>query len=159
MAARTWRRALLSLRMPLRPPPRYLLRVEYDGAAYAGWQRQRNAHSVQAALEVRADRSGAARGWALRPTRHALPAGAQEALRLFAGAPVAVVGSSRTARVRCGDGQRGCALTLAACTCAQDAGVHALGQACHVDLARTSPRRPGEQARAAPRSAHSAHSR
>jgi hypothetical protein len=31
--------------------------------------------------------------------------------------------------------------------CAQDAGVHALGQACHVDLARASPRRPGEQAR------------
>jgi hypothetical protein len=39
---------------PLPPPlPRYLLRVEYDGAEYSGWQRQRAARSVQAALEAR----------------------------------------------------------------------------------------------------------
>lgn len=30
---------------------RYFFRVEYDGTGYSGWQRQRNASSVQAALE------------------------------------------------------------------------------------------------------------
>jgi hypothetical protein len=38
---------------PPSPLPRYLLRVEYDGAAYSGWQRQRAVRSVQAALEAR----------------------------------------------------------------------------------------------------------
>ncbi|MDO8678871.1 MAG: tRNA pseudouridine(38-40) synthase TruA [Acidobacteriota bacterium] len=33
-------------------PPRTLkLTIAYDGAAYAGWQRQANAHSIQAAIE------------------------------------------------------------------------------------------------------------
>lgn len=32
--------------------PRYKCTLEYDGTPYAGWQRQDNAHSVQAALEA-----------------------------------------------------------------------------------------------------------
>ena len=85
----------------MRPPssvPRYLLRVQYDGTNFHGFQRQQNARSVQGVLE--------------------------EALAKFAGAsetPVRTVGSSRT-----------------------DAGVHALDATAHVDLARTSKRRPGE---------------
>ncbi|MEO3386552.1 tRNA pseudouridine(38-40) synthase TruA [Mesorhizobium sp. CAU 1741] len=31
--------------------PRYRLDIEYDGRAYAGWQRQADLHSVQAAIE------------------------------------------------------------------------------------------------------------
>lgn len=31
--------------------PRYRLDIEYDGSAYAGWQRQAGQHSVQAAIE------------------------------------------------------------------------------------------------------------
>lgn len=31
--------------------PRYRLDIEYDGSAYAGWQRQAGNHSVQAAIE------------------------------------------------------------------------------------------------------------
>ncbi|MCB1466322.1 MAG: tRNA pseudouridine(38-40) synthase TruA [Rhizobiaceae bacterium] len=31
--------------------PRYRLDIEYDGSAYAGWQRQTGPHSVQAAIE------------------------------------------------------------------------------------------------------------
>ena len=31
--------------------PRYRLDIEYDGRAYAGWQRQSGQHSVQAAVE------------------------------------------------------------------------------------------------------------
>jgi tRNA pseudouridine38-40 synthase len=31
--------------------PRYRLDIEYDGGAYAGWQRQAGQHSVQAAIE------------------------------------------------------------------------------------------------------------
>ena len=31
--------------------PRYRLEIEYDGRAYAGWQRQADLHSVQAAIE------------------------------------------------------------------------------------------------------------
>jgi tRNA pseudouridine38-40 synthase len=31
--------------------PRYRLTIEYDGTPYAGWQRQDNGHSVQAAIE------------------------------------------------------------------------------------------------------------
>lgn len=31
--------------------PRYRLDIEYDGAAYAGWQRQAGQHTVQAAIE------------------------------------------------------------------------------------------------------------
>src|SRR5690606_21891863 len=31
--------------------PRFRLDVEYDGTAYAGWQRQAGQHSVQAAIE------------------------------------------------------------------------------------------------------------
>lgn len=32
--------------------PRFRLTLEYDGAAFVGWQRQKNGHSVQAALEA-----------------------------------------------------------------------------------------------------------
>jgi tRNA pseudouridine38-40 synthase len=66
--------------------PRILLRVAYDGTAYAGWQRQENGPSIQAALEQ-----------ALSP--------------LAGGATFTVTGAGRT-----------------------DAGVHADGQAAHVDL-------------------------
>ena len=65
--------------------PRFLLRIAYDGTAYAGWQRQENGPSVQAALE--------------------------RALSPLAGREVVVAGAGRT-----------------------DAGVHAAGQAAHVDL-------------------------
>lgn len=65
--------------------PRVLLRLAYDGTAYAGWQRQDNATSIQALVEA--------------------------ALEPLAGAPVTVTGAGRT-----------------------DAGVHADGQAAHVDF-------------------------
>ncbi len=65
--------------------PRVLLRVAYDGTAYAGWQRQANGPSIQAALEA--------------------------ALAPLAGGAVTITGAGRT-----------------------DAGVHADGQAAHVDL-------------------------
>jgi tRNA pseudouridine38-40 synthase len=66
---------------------RYKLIVEYDGSAFAGWQRQEGAPSVQQVLE--------------------------EAAEALDGAPVAVVAAGRT-----------------------DAGVHALGQVIHLDLAK-----------------------
>ena len=49
---------------------RFMLRVEYDGTAYCGWQRQQNGPSVQETLE--------------------------RALERLTGAPVSVTGSSRT---------------------------------------------------------------
>jgi tRNA pseudouridine38-40 synthase len=67
--------------------PRYKLTIEYCGAPFAGWQRQENGPSVQAALEAAAA--------ALEP------------------ATGAVIGAGRT-----------------------DAGVHALGQVAHLDLAK-----------------------
>ncbi|XDZ65310.1 tRNA pseudouridine(38-40) synthase TruA [Alphaproteobacteria bacterium LSUCC0684] len=67
--------------------PRYLVRVEYDGTGFVGWQRQDNGPSVQAALENAAG---------------AIIGGRQA---------VAVQGAGRT-----------------------DAGVHATGQAAHLDL-------------------------
>jgi len=70
--------------------PRYKLIVEYDGAPFAGWQRQDNAPSVQQTLEEAA--------LALDP--EAGP----------------VYGAGRT-----------------------DSGVHALGQAAHLDLAKDLP--------------------
>lgn len=50
--------------------PRYRLDIEYDGGAYAGWQRQAGQHSVQAAIE--------------------------EAILAFCGEAVAVRGAGRT---------------------------------------------------------------
>jgi tRNA pseudouridine38-40 synthase len=70
--------------------PRYRLDIEYDGSPYAGWQRQRGQHSVQAALE--------------------------QAVEAFCGEQVSLRGAGRT-----------------------DAGVHALGQVAHLDLAREWP--------------------
>ena len=75
--------------------PTYRLLLSYRGTAYAGWQRQENAFTVQQAVE--------------------------EALgRLLgeSGEPVRIVGASRT-----------------------DAGVHARGQAAHLELARPFPER------------------
>jgi len=66
---------------------RYRLVIEYDGAGFAGWQRQDNGPSVQATLE--------------------------EAVRRFCGETVTLHAAGRT-----------------------DAGVHALGQVAHLDLAR-----------------------
>ncbi|HEX9940863.1 MAG TPA: tRNA pseudouridine(38-40) synthase TruA [Thermoanaerobaculia bacterium] len=70
----------------------YRLLLSYRGAAYAGWQRQENALSVQQVVE--------------------------EALERLLGHPVRVVGASRT-----------------------DAGVHARGQAAHLELPRPFPER------------------
>ncbi|MGV8839990.1 MAG: tRNA pseudouridine(38-40) synthase TruA [Bauldia sp.] len=67
--------------------PRYRITIEYDGSAFAGWQRQAGQASVQGAIEA------------------AILALTQEA--------VGVRGAGRT-----------------------DAGVHALGQVAHFDLAR-----------------------
>ena len=68
--------------------PRYRITLEYDGAPFAGWQRQENGPSVQAALEAGIFR--------------------------LSGEQVTVTGAGRT-----------------------DAGVHALGQVAHFDLAKT----------------------
>jgi tRNA pseudouridine38-40 synthase len=65
--------------------PTYRLILSYNGAAYAGWQRQENALAVQQVVE--------------------------EALERLVGEPARVVGASRT-----------------------DAGVHARGQAAHLEL-------------------------
>ncbi|HMF06033.1 MAG TPA: tRNA pseudouridine(38-40) synthase TruA [Methylocella sp.] len=67
--------------------PRFKLTIEYDGAPFAGWQRQKNGLSVQEAIET--------------------------ALAALCGESVLVRGAGRT-----------------------DAGVHALGQVAHVDLAK-----------------------
>ena len=70
--------------------PRYKLTIEYDGAGFAGWQRQMNGLSVQEALET--------------------------AITRFCGERAPVHGAGRT-----------------------DAGVHALGQTAHLDLAKAAP--------------------
>jgi tRNA pseudouridine38-40 synthase len=67
--------------------PRFRLDIEYDGAPYAGWQRQAGQHSVQAAIE--------------------------QAVEKFCGEAITLRGAGRT-----------------------DAGVHAMGQVAHIDLAR-----------------------
>ena len=68
--------------------PRYALKVEYDGAPFAGWQRQADQPSVQGAIEAALAK--------LEPGAHTIAA------------------AGRT-----------------------DAGVHARGQVCHCDLAKT----------------------
>jgi tRNA pseudouridine38-40 synthase len=76
--------------------PRFKLTLEYDGAPFAGWQRQENGLSVQEALE--------------------------DAIFAMTGERATAHGAGRT-----------------------DAGVHALGQVAHVDLARDwEPFRLGE---------------
>ena len=67
--------------------PRYRLDIEYDGRAYAGWQRQADLPTVQEAIE--------------------------KAILAFTGETVSVRGAGRT-----------------------DAGVHAIRQVAHFDLAR-----------------------
>ena len=64
---------------------RILIKIEYDGAPFVGWQRQDNGASVQAALEAAAE--------------------------AFIGAPTPITGAGRT-----------------------DSGVHATGQAAHLDV-------------------------
>ena len=66
--------------------PRYKLIIEYQGGPFSGWQRQKNAPSVQETIE--------------------------KAVEALTGDPAVVQGAGRT-----------------------DAGVHALGQVAHLDLA------------------------
>lgn len=93
-SAETGARAAQSAALPrrarrdtLRGMPRYVLKIEYHGGPFAGWQRQAEHPSVQGAVEA-------------------------ALARLDCGAPV-VTAAGRT-----------------------DAGVHALGQVAHCDLAR-----------------------
>ena len=64
---------------------RILIKIEYNGGPFVGWQHQSNGTSVQAVIE--------------------------DAARAFIREPVAIVGAGRT-----------------------DAGVHAIGQAAHLDV-------------------------
>lgn len=60
-------------------------------------------------------------GWQKQKSHRTVQGALEEALRKFVGQPVPVTGSSRT-----------------------DSGVHATGSTCHVDIMRTSKRKPGQ---------------
>ncbi|CAH2068706.1 unnamed protein product [Thlaspi arvense] len=106
---------------------RYLVAIEYIGTRFAGAQKQPNCRTVVGVLEVSSEMF-----WLMLIALSCIQCAALvnrsssyviqlEAFHKFIGQPVSIFCSSRT-----------------------DAGVHALSNACHVDVERISKRRPGE---------------